>query len=91
MEILDLRHFSSSDLRPLLDEEAQLWSKLLAWDYSNSAEMILRYIDARILPGYAALEKGRFCGYSFFVYEGSKGVIGDLFVEGDGVRYASPT
>ncbi|MBZ5566608.1 MAG: GNAT family N-acetyltransferase [Acidobacteriia bacterium] len=90
MEILDLRHFSSLDLRPLLDEEAQVWSKLLSWDYSSSAEMILRYIDARILPGYAAMEKGRICGYSFFVYEGSKGVIGDLFVEGDNGRYASP-
>jgi ribosomal protein S18 acetylase RimI-like enzyme len=91
VEILDLRHFSSSDLRPLLDEEAELWSKLLSWDYNSSTEMILRYIDARILPGYAALEKGRICGYSFFVYEGSKGVIGDLFVEGDGRRYQSPT
>jgi len=90
MEILDLRHFSSADLRPLLDEEADVWSKLLSWDYSSSTEMILRYIDARILPGYAALEKGRICGYSFFVYEGSKGVIGDLFVEGDARRYASP-
>ncbi len=87
VEILDLRHFSSGDLRPLLDAEAQLWSKLLAWDYRSSTEMILRYIDARILPGYAALEKGRICGYSFFVYEGSKGVIGDLFVEGNGGRY----
>ena len=90
MEILDLRHFSSLDLRPLLDEEAQVWLRLLSWDYSSSAEMILRYIDARILPGYAAMEKGRICGYSFFVYEGSKGVIGDLFVEGDDGRYASP-
>ncbi len=90
MEILDLRHFSSSDLRPLLSEEAEVWSQLLSWDYSSSTEMILRYVDARILPGYAALEKGRVCGYSFFVYEGSKGVIGDLFVEGDSARYASP-
>ena len=91
MEILDLRHFSSSDLRPLLEEEAYVWSRVLSWDYSGSTEMILRYIDARILPGYAALEKGRICGYSFFVYEGSKGVIGDLFVEGNGDRYTSPT
>ncbi len=91
MEILDLRHFSSSDLRQLLEEEARIWLKLLAWDYSGSTEMILRYIDARILPGYAALEKGRICGYSFFVYEGSKGVIGDLYVEGNGARYAAPS
>ncbi|HEY3973430.1 MAG TPA: GNAT family N-acetyltransferase [Candidatus Sulfotelmatobacter sp.] len=80
MEILDLRHFSSVDLRPLLEDETQLWARLLSWDYSGSAEMILRYVDAKILPGYAAVDRGRVFGYSFFVYEGSKGVIGDLYV-----------
>jgi ribosomal protein S18 acetylase RimI-like enzyme len=80
LEILDLRHFSSLDLRPLLEDETQLWSRLLSWDYSGSAEMILRYVDAKILPGYAAVDRGRVFGYSFFVYEGSKGVIGDLYV-----------
>lgn len=80
MEILDLRHFSSVDLRSLLDDETLLWSRLLSWDYSGSADMILRYVDAKILPGYAAVDRGRVFGYSFFVYEGSKGVIGDLYV-----------
>ena len=80
MEILDLRHFSSVDLRPLLDDEGRVWASLLSWDYSGSAEMILRYVDAKILPGYAAIERGRIFGYTFFVYEGSKGVVGDLFV-----------
>lgn len=85
MEILDLRHFSSDDLRPLLDEEIQAWARLLSWDYRGSVEMILRYVDTKILPGYAAVDRGRIFGYSFFVYEGSKGVIGDLFV-GNGGR-----
>jgi ribosomal protein S18 acetylase RimI-like enzyme len=80
LEILDLRHFSSVDLRPLLEDESQIWSRLLSWDYSGSAEMILRYVDAKILPGYAAVDRGRVFGYSFFVYEGNKGVIGDLYV-----------
>ena len=80
MEILDLRHFSSVDLRPLLDTETRLWASLLSWDYSGSAEMILRYVDAKILPGYAAIDRGRIFGYAFFVYEGSKGVVGDLYV-----------
>jgi len=80
MEILDLRHFTSADLRPLLEDEIALWGRLLSWDYATSAEMILRYMDAKILPGYAAIERGSIFGYSFFVYEQSKGVIGDLFV-----------
>ncbi|MGH9492654.1 MAG: GNAT family N-acetyltransferase, partial [Terriglobales bacterium] len=84
MEILDLRHFRSADLRPLLEEESALWSEQLDWDYGPSAEMILRYLDARILPGYAAVEEGSLAGYAFFVYEGSKGIIGDLFVRAHG-------
>ena len=78
VEILDLRHFSSQELRPLLEQEARVWSRLLSWDYSSSSEMILRYVDARILPGYAAVDGRRIRGYSFFVYEQNKGVIGDL-------------
>lgn len=89
MEIIDLRHFSSVDLRPLLDDEARAWASLLSWDYNGSAEMILRYVDAKILPGYAAIERGRIYGYSFFVYEGSKGVVGDLYVANGG-RVANP-
>ncbi len=89
MEILDLRHFSSADLRPLLEDEISMWGRLLSWDYATSAEMILRYMDAKILPGYAAIERGTIFGYSFFVYEQNKGVIGDLFVRDsarDGAR-----
>ena len=84
MEILDLRHFSSADLRPLLEDEIATWARLLSWDYTTSAEMILRYMDAKILPGYAAIERGSIFGYSFFVYEQNKGVIGDLFVRDGG-------
>ena len=89
MEILDLRHFSSVDLRPLLDDEVRVWSRLLSWDYGGSADMILRYVDAKILPGYAAIDRGLIFGYAFFVYEGSKGVIGDFFVA-NGNRLPNP-
>lgn len=84
MEVLDLRHFTSADLRPLLEDEVHVWERLLAWDYNSSAQMILRYVDAKILPGYAAIDRGKIFGYAFFVYEGSKGVIGDLFVANGG-------
>lgn len=81
MEILDLRHFASSDLRLLVEEEVAVWRRTLHWDYRASADMVLRYADSRILPGFAAIERGRVHGYCFFVYEGAKGVIGDLYVE----------
>lgn len=81
MEILDLHHFNSHDLRPVVEEEIAVWRSALHWDYRSSADMILRYVDSRILPGFTAIERGRVQGYCFFVYEGPKGVIGDLYVE----------
>jgi ribosomal protein S18 acetylase RimI-like enzyme len=78
-ELLDLRHFSAGSLRPLLDEESRVWSERLHWDYRGSAELLLQYLDSRVLPGYVAVENGRIVGYVFCVYEGHKAVIGDVF------------
>ena len=80
MEILDLRQIRSRDLEALLQEESRLWHEQLRWDYSSSADLVRRFLDARALTGYAALERGRPVGYAFFVYEDHKGLIGDLFV-----------
>ncbi|MBI3895231.1 MAG: GNAT family N-acetyltransferase [Acidobacteria bacterium] len=80
MEILDLRLLQPSSLEPLLEEEKQLWSNRLQWDYSATAAWILRFVEARALAGYAAVVQGRPIGYSFFVSEDYKGLIGGLFV-----------
>jgi ribosomal protein S18 acetylase RimI-like enzyme len=79
LEILDLRHFSAASLRPLLEAEARLWSERLEWDYRASADLLLQYLDSRVLPGYVAIENGRVAGYLFCVYEEHKAVIGDVF------------
>lgn len=79
LEILDLRHFSAASLRPLLETEARVWSQRLEWDYRPSANLLLQYLDSRVLPGYVAVESGRVSGYVFCVYEDHKAVIGDVF------------
>ncbi|MGA8160616.1 MAG: GNAT family N-acetyltransferase [Acidobacteriaceae bacterium] len=78
-ELLDLRHFSAGSLRPLLEDESRVWSDRLHWDYRGSADLLLQYLDSRVLPGYVAVENGRVLGYVFCVYEGHKAVIGDVF------------
>jgi ribosomal protein S18 acetylase RimI-like enzyme len=84
LEILDLRHFNGSLLRPLLESEGEVWRGRLHWDYGTSARLLLQYLDSRMLPGYAALENGRLTGYAFCVYEETKAVIGDVFaIEGE--------
>lgn len=82
MEILDLRQLRATDLEPLLEEEKQVWQDRLQWDYSATAALVLRFVEARALAGYAAVEGRRAIGYSFFVYEDHKGLIGDVFVSG---------
>jgi ribosomal protein S18 acetylase RimI-like enzyme len=79
LEILDLRHYSARQLRPLLENEARFWEARLRWNYQPSTELLLQYLDSRILPGFVALDRGRICGYTFSVYEGHKAVVGDVY------------
>jgi ribosomal protein S18 acetylase RimI-like enzyme len=82
IEVLDLRHYSARQLRPLLEREARVWRDRLRWNYDSSIELLLEYLESRILPGFVALDRGRVCGYIFCVYEGRKAVIGDAFAYG---------
>jgi ribosomal protein S18 acetylase RimI-like enzyme len=79
IEILDLRHFSSPLLRPVLEAEDELWEQRLHWDYRASARLLMQYLDNRMLPGFAAVAAERIIGYVFCVYEENKAVIGDVF------------
>jgi ribosomal protein S18 acetylase RimI-like enzyme len=82
IEVLDLRHFSAAQLRPLLRDEAARWQRRLNWDYTNASNVLLEYLDGRILPGFVALDAARgnqIVGYAFCVYEASKAVIGDVY------------
>ncbi len=79
VEILDLRHFAATLLRPVLDAEGEVWKQRLHWDYRTSARLLMQYLDNHMLPGYAALEAEHVTGYVFCVYEETKAVIGDVF------------
>ncbi len=80
MAIVDLRQLSVRQLEPLLEEEAHHWREELRWDYRNACELIKRFLDAHSLAGFAALENGQMAGYSFYVLEELKGLIGGLYV-----------
>ena len=79
LEILDLRHFSAGNLKPVLEEESRVWNDRLRWDFHASANLLLQYLDSRLLPGFVAIENGRICGYVFCVYENDKALVGDVF------------
>jgi ribosomal protein S18 acetylase RimI-like enzyme len=86
LELLDLRHFSARQLRPLLEAEARQWEQRLRWNYRSSTELLLQYLDSRILPGFVAVDRGKISGYTFCVYEGHKAVVGDAYAVAGGAE-----
>jgi ribosomal protein S18 acetylase RimI-like enzyme len=86
-ELLDLRRLSAADLRPLLEEETAAWRTALDWDFGKSAELVERFVDLHALNGHALVQGGEAVGYSYYVFEEQKGLVGDLYVR---ARFRTP-
>jgi ribosomal protein S18 acetylase RimI-like enzyme len=80
MNIIDLRQTTVRQIESLLLEEAKHWQDELHWDYDSALNLIKRFLDAHALSGCVAMEKGVALGYSFYVLEDHKGLIGGLYV-----------
>jgi ribosomal protein S18 acetylase RimI-like enzyme len=80
MNIVDLRQTTVRQIEPLLEEESLHWRDELHWDYRGALELIKRFLEARALSGCVAYENGTAAGYTFYVMEEQKGLIGGLYV-----------
>src|SRR5258708_32245484 len=80
MNLVDLRQTTFRQIEPLLEEEARHWRDELHWDYRGALELSKRFLDAHALAGCVAFENGVAAGYSFYVLEDQKGLIGGLYV-----------
>jgi ribosomal protein S18 acetylase RimI-like enzyme len=78
--LVDLRSVSAASLSRLLEEEAVVWRKEFSWDFRPSADLVRKFVDMRALTGCAVMRGGQAVGYSYYVCEDGKGLIGDLFV-----------
>src|SRR5271156_1699924 len=78
--VVDLRQLRARDLDPLLDEETELWRSNLDWDFGASATLVRRFLDMQALTGFSLLINERPVGYTYFVAEEKKALIGDLYV-----------
>lgn len=80
--VVELPSIGATELAPLLEEEKARWLRLLHWDFSPLAELILRYAAMGTLEGFALKDNGRVAGYAYYVTENDKGLLGDLYVLG---------
>lgn len=81
--VVELRHLRGGDLDALLDEETRAWRDTLDWDFRGSANLVRRFLEMQALNGYALLINGYPAGYTYYVAEDRKGLIGDLYVMKD--------
>ena len=79
-EVVDLRQISGGEIEGVLAEEIRVWRDDFLWDFRPSAELVQRYVDLGSLWGFALRQGGQVVGYSYYVTEDHKGLIGDLFI-----------
>jgi ribosomal protein S18 acetylase RimI-like enzyme len=81
-QAVDLRSIDVESLAAVLDEQIASWKSELDWDFSTSANLVRRFVQMHALTGYALVSRtqpGRIVGYSYYVCEDGKGLIGDLY------------
>ena len=80
LRAVDLRQFGSHHLEPTLAEEEDLWLNRFFWDMRNSTDLVRRFVDQESLAGFALLAGREVVGYSYYVLDEPKGLVGDVFV-----------
>jgi ribosomal protein S18 acetylase RimI-like enzyme len=81
--LLDLWQVRGQDLDDMLEEEVRTWRHELDWDFQPSADLVRRFVDVHALNGYALLIGDEVVGYSYYVCEEHKGLVGDLYLRAE--------
>jgi GNAT superfamily N-acetyltransferase len=80
LELAPLESLRGSALEDLLATERQDYLRTYRWNFDYSANLVNDLVATRGLSGVALLAGGEPVGYSFFVIDGHKAVIGDAYV-----------
>jgi ribosomal protein S18 acetylase RimI-like enzyme len=85
--VVELRRVAADDLTSILEEETGDWRTGLHWDFRPSADLVRRFVNMQALGGFAFMvtdARGSTpAGYSYFVCEEGKGLIGDLYMKSE--------
>ncbi|MBM3726808.1 MAG: GNAT family N-acetyltransferase [Acidobacteria bacterium] len=78
--LTDLERTSPGALDALLDEEVRAWGQDLGWDFQDSARLLREHAVAGALEGKVLWCGRDAAGYTYWVVDGAKGLVGGLFV-----------
>lgn len=78
--VIELRQLRAEDLDAMLEEEIGTWKERLDWDFGGSADLVRRFVQMQALSGFGLVFANRVVGYTYYVCEERKGLVGDLYV-----------
>jgi len=79
LKLVPLAYADRKQLSLLMDEEQQAWISTLAWDYAPIRQILCSFLDQNMLPGYAAVNGDRLLGYTYFLINRDKGIVGTVY------------
>jgi ribosomal protein S18 acetylase RimI-like enzyme len=68
-------------LSRLMKEEENAWMQQLGWDYAPVREILESFMEQKLLPGYVAILEKKAAGYIYFLTNGNKGMLGNVYVK----------
>ncbi len=80
LKYLPISYLDEALLLPLMEEEEKAWLSDLGWDYSPIRQILVSFVKQKLLPGYVAVSEKEAIGYTYFLVNQAKGIIGALYV-----------
>ena len=80
IRIIPIADADLSGLESLFDEECAEWLELLKWDYKGASMLIRDVARQHQLAGFVAMSGSAVAGFAYYVIEGSRCSIGDIYV-----------
>ena len=78
--IVSLADADLHGLEALFDEQCAEWLSLLGWDYTGASRLVREVARRRELAGVVAVHDDTTVGFAFYVAEGTRCSIGDIYV-----------
>ena len=80
IRIIEVAEADLAALEKLFDEECAEWLELLKWDYQGPSMLIRDVVRQRQLSGFVAMHGNVAIGFAYYLIEGSRCSIGDIYV-----------
>lgn len=80
ISIVPMADADLAGLERLFDEECAEWLELLKWDFKGASMLVRDVVRERRLSGFVAMSGDAAVGFTYYLVEGSRCALGDIYV-----------